>query len=98
MGPARSGSFGTSRFPLLRPVTVITCLVLGILAFYSFDLVWVITKGGPSDASLLIGVYLFRLFFERLELSYAAVIGTSMLVLLIVFSTGYLRALGRNPE
>jgi multiple sugar transport system permease protein len=85
-------------FPLLRPVTVITCLILGILAFYSFDLVWVITKGGPTDASLLIGVYLFRLFFERLELSYAAVIGVAMLVLLIVFSAGYLRALGRKVE
>lgn len=81
-------------FPLLRPVSVITCLILGILAFYSFDLVWVITKGGPSEASMLIGVYLFRLFFERLELSYAAAIGVAMLVLLIVFSTGYLRALG----
>jgi multiple sugar transport system permease protein len=97
-GAGKVRQFRDITFPLLRPVTVITCLVLGILAFYSFDLVWVITKGGPSDASLLIGVYLFRLFFERLELSYAAVIGTSMLVLLIVFSTGYLRALGRNPE
>jgi multiple sugar transport system permease protein len=97
-GAGKVRQFRDITFPLLRPVTVITCLVLGILAFYSFDLVWVITKGGPSDASLLIGVYLFRLFFERLELSYAAVIGTSMLVLLIVFSTGYLRALSRNPE
>jgi ABC-type sugar transport system permease subunit len=96
-GAGKVRQFRDITFPLLRPVTVITCLVLGILAFYSFDLVWVITKGGPSDASLLIGVYLFRLFFERLELSFAAVIGTSMLALLIVFSTGYLRALGRNP-
>jgi multiple sugar transport system permease protein len=97
-GAGKFRQFRDITFPLLRPVTVITCLILGILAFYSFDLVWIITKGGPSDASLLVGVYLFRLFFERLELSYAAVIGTSMLVLLIVFSTGYLRALGRNPQ
>jgi multiple sugar transport system permease protein len=97
-GAGKVRQFRDITFPLLRPVTVITCLILGILAFYSFDLVWIITKGGPSDASLLVGVYLFRLFFERLELSYAAVIGTSMLVLLIVFSAGYLRALGRNPQ
>jgi multiple sugar transport system permease protein len=97
-GAGKFRQFRDITFPLLRPVTIITCLILGILAFYSFDLVWIITKGGPSDASLLVGVYLFRLFFERLELSYAAVIGTSMLVLLIVFSTGYLRTLGRNPQ
>jgi ABC-type sugar transport system permease subunit len=97
-GAGKVRQFRDITLPLLRPVTVITCLILGILAFYSFDLVWVMTKGGPSDASMLIGVYLFRLFFERLELSYAAVIGTSMLVLLIVFSSGYLRALGRDAE
>jgi ABC-type sugar transport system permease subunit len=97
-GAGKVRQFRDITLPLLWPVTVITCLILGILAFYSFDLVWVITKGGPTDASLLIGVYLFRLFFERLELSYAAVIGVAMLVLLIVFSAGYLRALGRKPE
>lgn len=97
-GAGKVRQFRDITLPLLRPVTVITCLILGILAFYSFDLVWVMTKGGPADASMLIGVYLFRLFFERLELSYAAVIGASMLVLLIVFSGGYLRALGRDAE
>jgi multiple sugar transport system permease protein len=97
-GADKLRQFRDITLPLLRPVTVITCLILGILAFYSFDLVWVITKGGPGDASTLIGVYLFRLFFERLELSYAAVIGTSMLVLLIVFSSVYLRAVGRDTE
>ncbi len=97
-GAGKARQFRDITLPLLRPVTVITCLILGILAFYSFDLVWVITKGGPTDASMLIGVYLFRLFFERLELSYAAVIGVAMLLFLIVFSTGYLRALGREPE
>ena len=95
-GAGRIGQFRDITFPLLRPVSVITCLILGILAFYSFDLVWVITKGGPGDSSMLIGVYLFRLFFERLELSYAAVIGVAMLVLLVIFSGGYLRALGRT--
>ena len=84
--------------PLLRRTTVVTALVLGILAFYSFDLVWIITKGGPAEASMLVGVYLFRTFFERLDLSYAAVIGVAMLVLLIVFSAVYLRLLGRGEE
>ena len=68
-------------------------LVLGILAFYSFDIVWVLTKGGPSDRSQLIGVYLFRSFFERLEFSYAATIGVFMLLLLAVVSFVYLKLL-----
>ncbi len=84
--------------PMLRRVSVVVGLVLGILAFYSFDIVWVITKGGPTESTLLVGVYLFRLFFERLELSYAATIGVVMLGLLIAFSAVYLRLLGRGSE
>ncbi len=84
--------------PLLKRVSVVTGLVLGILAFYSFDLVWVITKGGPGESTLLVGVYLFRLFFERLELSYASTIGVAMLLMLVVFSAIYLRVLGRGNE
>ncbi len=85
-------------FPLLIPVSVVMTLVLGILAFYSFDLVWIMTKGGPGDATLLVGVYLFRQFFERNELSYAATIGVAMLLLLLVFSAIYLNLFRRPAD
>ncbi len=82
--------------PLIRRVSIVLSLVLGILAFYSFDIIWVMTQGGPAGSTQLIGVYLFRSFFERLEFSYAATMGVSMLVLLIIFSTLYLRLAGRD--
>jgi multiple sugar transport system permease protein len=93
-GAGRIRQFRDITLPLLRRVTVVTALVLGILAFYSFDIIWILTKGGPSDSTQLIGIYLFRSFFERLEFSYAATMGVSMLLLLIVFSGIYLRVLG----
>ncbi|MCB0046639.1 MAG: sugar ABC transporter permease [Caldilineaceae bacterium] len=83
-------------FPLLIPVSVVMSLILGVLAFYSFDLVWIMTKGGPTDATLLLGVYLFRQFFERNELSYAATIGVAMLLLLLAFSSVYLGLLRKR--
>lgn len=76
--------------PLIRRTAVVMSLVLGILAFYSFDIVWAVGKGGPADSTTLIGVYLFRNFFERKEISYAAVIAVSMVALLLVFSGIYL--------
>ncbi len=97
-GASRLRQFADITMPLLRRVSVVMGLLLGILAFYSFDIVWVITKGGPSDATMLVGVYLFRLFFERLELSYAATIGVVMLGLLIVVSLIYLRLAGRTRD
>lgn len=97
-GANRWNCFRAVTFPLLIPVSVVMTLVLGILAFYSFDLVWIMTKGGPGDSTLLIGVYLFRQFFERNELSYAATIGVSMLLLLLVFSGIYLSLFRRAPS
>lgn len=84
--------------PLLKNVMVVTCLVLGILAFYSFDMIWVLTKGGPAGSTELVGVYLFRMFFERLEFSYAATMGVAMLLILGVFALVYMRVLGRQPK
>lgn len=93
-GAGTMRQFRDITLPLLKRVTVVTSLVLGILAFYSFDIIWILTKGGPADSTQLIGIYLFRSFFERLEFSYAATMGVSMLLLLVVFSGIYLRVLG----
>ena len=97
---AVDGATGFQRFryitlPLIRGVSATISLVLGILAFYSFDLVWILTKGGPSGSTTLVGVYLFRNFFERQELSYAATIGVASLILLFVGVIGYLLLLRR---
>jgi ABC-type sugar transport system permease subunit len=82
--------------PLIRGVSVTISLVLGILAFYSFDIIWIMTKGGPSGTTNLIGVYLFRNFFERQELSYASTIGVASIVLLFISVVIYLRLLRQS--
>ncbi len=84
--------------PLLKGVSVTVALVLGILAFYSFDMVWILTKGGPSGSTMLVGVYLFRNFFERQELSYAATIGVASIVLLFFSVIAYLLLLRRVAD
>lgn len=89
-GAAALQKFWYITLPLIRRTAVVMSLLLGILAFYSFDIVWAVGKGGPADSTTLIGVYLFRNFFERKEISYAATIAVSMLVLLLIFSAIYL--------
>ena len=67
--------------------TVVTVgLVLGILAFYSFDLAWIMTKGGPQDATTIVGIAMYKAVFLDLRPAYAAAISVVMLVLLFVAS------------
>lgn len=72
--------------PLIRNTAIVIGLVLGILAFYSFDLVWIMTQGGPSNSTRIIGVEIYRTFFTDLRPAYAATISTSMLVVLLLAS------------
>jgi multiple sugar transport system permease protein len=97
-GAGLGRQFRDITIPLLRNVTVVTSLVLGILAFYSFDIIWVLTKGGPASSTELVGIYLFRSFFERLEFSYAATMGVAMLLMLLVFAGLYMRLLARRAD
>jgi multiple sugar transport system permease protein len=72
--------------PSVWNTVVIVGLVLGILAFYSFDLVWIMTKGGPQDATTIVGVSIYKAVFLDLRPAYAAAISVVMLVALFAAS------------
>jgi ABC-type sugar transport system permease subunit len=66
-------------------------LVLGILAFYSFDLPWIMTRGGPQDATTILGITMFKAVFTDLRPAYAAAISVVMLAILAAASFLILR-------
>jgi multiple sugar transport system permease protein len=66
-------------------------IVLGILAFYSFDLPWIMTRGGPQAATTIVGITIYKAVFQELRPAYAAAISVVMLVLLFVASLLALR-------
>jgi multiple sugar transport system permease protein len=66
-------------------------IVLGILAFYSFDLPWIMTRGGPQDATTIVGISMYKAVFQELRPAYAAAISVVMLVLLFIASILTLR-------
>ena len=66
-------------------------IVLGILAFYSFDLPWIMTRGGPQTATTIVGITIYKAVFQELRPAYAAAISVVMLVLLFVASILTLR-------
>ena len=72
--------------PSVWNTVVVVGLVLGILAFYSFDLVWIMTKGGPQDATTIVGISIYKAVFLDLRPAYAAAISVVMLVALFAAS------------
>lgn len=89
--------FSHVTWPLIRNTALIIALVLGILAFYSFDLAWIMTRGGPGEATTIVGIKIYQTFFTELRPAYAATISSVMLVVLLLASALSLR-LRRSVE
>jgi raffinose/stachyose/melibiose transport system permease protein len=98
---------GCNRFQTLRYITIpllsstirlsIYLSVLGSLQF--FDLVWVMTTGGPVNASDTMATYLYKFGFQRFQLGYGSAIAVIMFVICFGFSLVYQRfAMRRDFE
>jgi multiple sugar transport system permease protein len=93
------GAAGWQRFrfitlPLLRPIILIVTLFSVIFTFADFQLVYVLTHGGPANATQLFATYEFDIAMNGGQLGLGASVALAMLpmlALLIVALTIYLR-------
>ena len=72
--------------PLLRPLILVVVLFRGIDLFRTFDTFWVITAGGPGNATETLNILLYRTAFQNLNFGRAAALALIMLVIVLVVS------------
>ena len=95
-GAAARHQFRRITLPLLKP-SLFLCFVIGMLnSFTSFDLVYVMTGGGPARATELLVTYIYKLSFVQTKFDYAAAVTVFFFVLLIVVAWGANRLSGGN--
>jgi len=82
--------------PLLRPVTSIV-LLLGIIGTVKvFDLVMVITQGGPDNETQLLSTWAYSVAFTNFNFGEAAAIGNILLIICMVAAAIYIRRLRKE--
>lgn len=89
-----AGSFRTLlhiTIPLLRPAFVISFAITVIMALRAFAIVFVMTGGGPVNASNVLAVFMFTEAFRNLQLGYGASIAVMLAILTSIFVILYLR-------
>ncbi|MFY1702764.1 carbohydrate ABC transporter permease [Micromonospora sp. WMMA1923] len=85
--------------PLLGPTIRIAVFLSVIGTIQLFDMVWVLTGGGPIHASETMAVTMFQYGFRRFEVGYASAISIIMFLLSLVFALFYQRlVLRRDTE
>lgn len=72
--------------PLITPTAFFAAIISLIGAAQVFDNVWVLTGGGPGDASRLIVLYIYEVGFKRYEMGYAAALSLTLFFVLIVLT------------
>lgn len=83
--------------PLLG-TTIRTATYLSVLgSLTQFNLVWIMTRGGPVNASEMMATYMYRYAFIRFQLGYGSAVALVMLVFCLVFSVAY-QWLNRQPD
>lgn len=98
-----AGASGYQKFrditlPNLKGVIFIVLLLRGIWMFNKFDIVYVLTGGGPVDATRLVSIYAFEIAFATNRLGKAAAVSTLLFFLLVCVALVYFYTLEPEKE
>ena len=78
--------------PMLKPVLVVVILLRSIWMFNKFDIVWLLTKGGPLGATEHLPVMAYRRAFNQFDVGGGAAVATlSFLVLSLMIAVYFWR-------
>jgi len=93
-GPVRR--FFTITLPLLTPALVVAAAFRMLDALRLFDLVYVVTGGGPGSATEPVSLYAFITLMQRLRFGYGAALSMTVFLLTFAFALVWVRVLGRS--
>ena len=93
-GASRWQIFYFVTLPLLRPVILIALLLRSIDAYRIFDIIYVMTYGGPSNVTEALSLYVYRQGFRHYETGYAAALSIVMLLIIIAIGQVFLKLIG----
>jgi multiple sugar transport system permease protein len=83
--------FRTITRPLLKPTSVFVLVISLIGAFQLFDPIFVITQGGPADATTTAVYYIYENAFQYLRLGYASALAIVLFGIIFLFTLLQLR-------
>ena len=82
--------------PNLKGMIVLVVLLRGIWMFNKFDIVWIMTRGGPSGATTTLPVYAYKVAFNQWHLGESLAIASTLFLTLVIGAAVYFGKF--NPE
>ena len=91
------GATGVSAFwyitlPMIRNILIVAILITTIGAFKVFEFIYILTQGGPSNATQVLGTYIFLQAFNLLHMGYANALSVVLLIIALILGWLQLQA------
>jgi multiple sugar transport system permease protein len=77
--------------PLLQNILLVAALLQAVRFFQEMTMVFVLTQGGPVNATMVLSLYTYKTAFEDWDFGLASTVGTVWLGMLLVFAMLYVR-------
>ena len=88
--------FFSITMPYIKPTVIVTILLRTIWIFNSFDLIVVITGGGPANYSQTLPSFMYTRAFSGYDFGLASALGVLLMVILAVYAVVFLKATKYN--
>lgn len=95
-GASRWRIFLSLTLPIMRPTIVTNVLLVTLLSLANFSLIYIMTAGGPGNATNILPIYSYQQAFEFNKLGYGALIGDVIVIISTIFAYLYVRV-SRRP-
>lgn len=96
-GATRGQYFRYVALPLLSPIIKTACILSLIGSLKYFDLIYVMTGGGPGSATELMATYMYKLSFTHFKMGYGSTAAAGMFILVTGIALGIQRLI-RDKE
>ena len=77
--------------PMIRNVSMVVVTLMFIWGFNNFDIIYLLTQGGPLEATFTLPIYTYNTAFYRGQMGYASAISMMTLVILLFFCAVYMK-------
>jgi len=93
-GAGRIRTFFAVTIPGIKPISAFVIVTSFISAAQLFDEPYLLTQGGPGEATISVAMFIYRAAFERQQFGYAAAAGVVLFAIVFAVSQGLNRLLG----
>ncbi len=84
-------SFIHITIPQLKPILISIAMLDFIWTLQSFNVIWMLTGGGPVESTEMLSIYIYKLAFQKLDYSMASTAATVLLVVCVIIAIFYVR-------